>query len=521
MSSIDGPTGARPTVDDTIATARDSLVAAAKQAEADVVLSIPIWGWWGDGKTTALLTILGFCDESTHGVSLRLLTDTDDLAALEEENDDYRNLNLVSVATATRKDLQGKLKQFLDECEWPLGTDAPTPYLFGLSGVVRDLGFLYMPDLPGGAYQEAEEAAKAVLARAHACVILVDARRYAGGTAEGKQYKDEVHTRLRKCHKAHIPTAVLITKADSELSGEARDETMAALSVTLELFDSPLFHLAMVSVLGNGLTTDSEGAPDLPPVSDRNPQHLMGAFLWLLSQVYGQEASRLRNTVPAVRMQRLQMGSYRAPRTVVPELRSLGQYSGLSGVMATALPTKAGRSRLLATTPAGLVELSFIKEHGVSHSMDDIGTWSIASEDTELLDIAVRLSAGRVFAGPRRGATTLWRGQLGDDLIEEHLPFDLSAWAPVALDRVVGLDSSGRLHYLVVEQGRWKQTDYVGGFSTSPETSEIWVSPKGDMILVMSTAGIDAVNLQPDGFGERTENQRHRSDLGGSNGQSL
>ncbi len=496
----------RPTIEDIIDESRQILREVAVDALADVVVSIPIWGWWGDGKTTTLLTLLGACDETRHGITIRLLNDTDELADLETKHQEYRELSLVEVANSTRADLQEKLVQFMDECLWPVGTDAPTPYVFGLSGVMSDLGFLYMPDLPGGSFQGAEEAAKAVLSRAHGAIILVDPERYLSGGAEGKNYKDEVHTRLRKCYRAKIPTAILITKADRDSMRPSADETFSALSILIKHYPEKLFHLASVSVIGLGLdrSADDDGrTPQLPPPRERSPEHLIGAFLWLLARIFEKQSSQqLRTKIPAVRMKRLNAATFRTSRKTIPEFRSLGQFSGLSGLVKCCLPKVAGRERMLVGTVEGLVELSFVVDSGVSHSQANLGFWELGEVDPSELD--VYYCDGRVFAGRRRNAGSIWRGQLGDDLTEEHFPLDLVAWAPVTADRVVGIGPSRRLHSFVLKAGEWGISSFVPNFITgNGEYVQLWVSPRKDEVLAFSGQDVVGVRLSTSSFDER------------------
>jgi hypothetical protein len=77
-------------------------VATRPKSDRAVLLSVPIWGWTGDGKTCALLTALHYADAVEHALSLAYVTDIDELAELEREAEVYKGLNLAAVAAATK-----------------------------------------------------------------------------------------------------------------------------------------------------------------------------------------------------------------------------------------------------------------------------------------------------------------------------------------------------------------------------------------------------------------------------------
>lgn len=114
------------------------------------LLTIPTWGWTGDGKTCALLAALFHLEAPEHGVGLALVDDPGELDEVIESTDAFQGLSLAEVARSTRARVPRLLQKFVDECTWPPGTDEPTPYLFRVRGRRSTLGYAFMPDIQGG-----------------------------------------------------------------------------------------------------------------------------------------------------------------------------------------------------------------------------------------------------------------------------------------------------------------------------------------------------------------------------------
>ena len=186
----------------------------------------------GDGKTCALLTAVHFSDPAQHPLSFALITNTDELVSLESSSEDYKGLNLVGTAVSTTARLRGLAAHFIDGNDWPPGTDEPSPYILAIRNVTATLGYVLFPDLKGGSYRELDDAARNVLQRAHAAILLVNPETYNRKTTDGKRYRDEILSRLHEFSEAHVPVCVMITKADLyQGQHEAADETHSHLTM--------------------------------------------------------------------------------------------------------------------------------------------------------------------------------------------------------------------------------------------------------------------------------------------------
>jgi len=216
-----------------------------------VLLNIPIWGWTGDGKTCALLTAVHFCDPVQHPLGFSLITNTDELVSLESSAEDYKGLNLVGTAVSTTERMRGLAERFIDENDWPPGTDEPTPYILAIRNLTGTLGYVLFPDLKGGSYREVDDAARNVLQRAHAAVLLVNPQTYYKKTTDGKRYRDEILATLHDFGRADVPVCVMITKADLyQGQDQAADETHKQLTMLIDQQTSIQALLCRVSVIG-------------------------------------------------------------------------------------------------------------------------------------------------------------------------------------------------------------------------------------------------------------------------------
>src|ERR1700694_6042407 len=114
--------------------------------DKNVLLNIPIWGWTGDGKTCALLTLIHYCDPAQHPLGFALVTNALELQALENATDEYKGLNLASIASSTIERLRSLSELFIDNDDWPPGTDEPSAYVLAIRNIAATLGYVIFPD---------------------------------------------------------------------------------------------------------------------------------------------------------------------------------------------------------------------------------------------------------------------------------------------------------------------------------------------------------------------------------------
>jgi hypothetical protein len=303
-----------------------------------LLVNIPIWGWTGDGKTCALLTAVHFCDPAQHPLSFAFISNTDELVSLESADEDYKGLNLVSTAIANTERLRGLAEGFIDGNDWPPGTDEPSSYILAVRNATATLGYVLFPDLKGGSYRELDEAARNVLERAHAAILLVNPETYQKKTTEGKRYRDEVLARLQDFGKAKVPVCVMITKADLYLGQDrAADETHAQLTILVDQQKSLESLVCRVSVIGSARSPDDDqfrGAADgkqIPSVADRHPESMVKAWIWIVAQALCRPVEDIRRRLPAVNIGRTGNRSVDLGFQTIPELRQIGDFSGSPG----------------------------------------------------------------------------------------------------------------------------------------------------------------------------------------------
>ena len=197
-----------------------------------------------------MLTAIHYCDPGQHPLGFALITNTNELATLEAQIEEYRGLNLPGTAVSTTERLRALSDTFIDENGWPPGTDEPSSYILAVRNIAETLGYVLFPDLKGGSYRELDEAARDVLQRAHAAALLINPETYQKRGTDGKRYRDEILATLQGFSEANVPVCLMITKADLYPGqDEAADRTFQQLSILVDQQHSLKSLLCRVSVL--------------------------------------------------------------------------------------------------------------------------------------------------------------------------------------------------------------------------------------------------------------------------------
>lgn len=479
---------------------RLSEMLAQRQPDGNVLLNIPIWGWTGDGKTCSLLTAVHFCDPSLHPLGFSLVSNTDELVALEGSTEAYKGLNLAGTAAATTERLRQLSESFIDKNEWPPGTDEPSAYILAVRDIASTLGYVLFPDIKGGSFRELDETAREVLRKAHAAILLVNPELYAKQTTDGRRYRDEILVRLQKFAEAQVPVCVMITKADlHQGANQFTDTTHKLLTVVVERQKALQGLLCRVSVIG----LDKELFDNkLPSVAERNPEHLIKAWIWVVSQALCRPAQQLRDILPSVNIRSVAGRPVSLQLETLPELRQVGDFSGSPGL---ALCASSDDSRIPSFTfisdTGELLEASFdlsSKEEPKFRTVGTIPEWATATE------VESFYLGGEYFVGSKDKCNFIWQGAKGGPLARIPLPFEMASWVPASSRRLLGVDSSGRLHSFRQESGKWVQVDFLEGF-IAPSAFMICAYLEGSShALVYNGTSVDGVTILPDGkFGER------------------
>ncbi len=480
-----------------------------QERDRNVLLNIPIWGWTGDGKTCALVTAMHYCDPPQHVLGLALVTDSDELTNLEAAVEQYRGLNLASTAAATKNRLANLSRILIDDNTWPPGTDEATNYILAVQSLTGTRGYAIFPDLKGGSFREYDQIAREVLKRAHACIVLVNPETYASQTTEGKRYRNEIASRLHKCAEANIPTCVLITRADHHgRMASAADTTQNFLNIQLsnlqkspQGFDARIFR---VSVIGELRQEEISVPQQLPPASDRKPDQLIRAFVWILHKALSRAPESIREMVPPVHLRSIEEPNAKIAIKRIPELRSAGDFSECPGELLCASSDDARTAAFTFLNDANeLHELALNRDGNNVEKRQRIGT---LTDRDESLDAGIQghYVAGEFLIGPRRNASALWHGPKGDRLIRVPLPTEIVSWAPLGQRQIVGIDSAGRLHALSLEGGKWAQPDYIEDFIAPTPLLVCGVLQPARHVFALNGSKVEAVIILPNGmFGDR------------------
>ncbi|WP_147443872.1 hypothetical protein [Corallococcus sicarius] len=476
---------------------------ATKHKNRDLLISIPIWGWTGDGKTVALLASHYSLDVLKHGLSLALINNTYALQKMEAESEAYRGLNLVAAAATTKNRITPLIERFIEGGEWPPGTDEGSPYLFDLRTIFGTVGYLLMPDLRGGSYREGDEQAREVLRTAHACIILVRPEQFIAETSDGKRYRDAVIGQIQDSAALKIPTAVMITQADKYPdTGSAADTTHNHLTILLEQHDDFPNSISRVSVVGKKIENGQ-----LPPITERVADSLLRPVAWILWQALQRPKNAIHSIVPSISLQPTEVTSATEARATAPELRAISEKSNAPGIVIAAASTAPRTASFIFLDNDG-----FIFETELSTSSNQDSRFSKSGQltdfdiDTTNTQLQATVDSGNITLGQRVNANWIWHGPSGSQIQKTSLPAMLSAWASIGPGHIVGVDASGsgRLGSFRLSNGKWQLIDHVGGFLEQTPILTLGYLPRSMLVIAMNGKESEGVLLRSDGsFGDR------------------
>lgn len=454
----------------------------------DAIISIPIWGHQGHGKTTALLTAYKYCRPDVHAIGLALIKDTDPLRALSSTYPEYAALSLASLAEDTRYRVNEESKRFFQDNEWPAGTDEPTPYLFQVRTMSRSLGYLFAPDIRGGSFEEHDSVAKNALEKAHGIAIVVDPAAFEAETHNAKEYQDAVLSQIQWAAKEAIPALVLLTKADLHAKerstiDSAKNRISAWLLCQAESFAS---FVTEVSVVGDDTSSDTDNPA---PYQARKPDALIRAWVWLLSKAMAPAASELRKRVPTSDLAATRKGGTAVSASAISEVRLKREESAGLGTVLTGLV--GANTPFLFLADDSLVETRIVDggfEEGTSRTL------SAFDVEKHVIDAAFG-TGGSTFAGAQEGQDVIWYGATGQSLRPSQLPVTPKAWVPLGEKTLAVLDESGALHILVHQRDGWTGTpEFVKEFVPAPPAGAALAYGDG-LITCHTGASVRAVKV--------------------------
>jgi len=467
------------------------------QKSKHVLLNIPIWGWTGDGKTCALLTAIHYCDPGQHPLGLALITNTNELVSLESEIEEYRGLNLAGTAISTTERLRALSDTFIDDNDWPPGTDEPSSYILAVRNIKETLGYVLFPDLRGGSYRELDEAARNVLQRAHAAALLINPETYQKRTTDGKRYRDEILATLQGFSEANVPVCLMITKADLYPGqDEAADKTYQQLTILVDQQKTLKSLVCRVSVVG---TAASQEGSDLPDAANRHPENMLKAWIWVVAQAFDRTVEDIRRNLPLVNLNRTGSQTVEFGFTTISELRQIGDFSGSPGrVICASSDDPQSKSFTFLSEDGELLETTFATgEQPQFRSVGQILEW-------EPSDVRCDYIGGAYLLGSPSNCNFVWYGTKGGDLSKTSFPFEMASWVPMSSRRILGVDASGRLHSLRYSGGRWTQDDFVEGFIEPSDLLTCAFVERSSYALVFNGQSVEGISVVSEGgFGTR------------------
>lgn len=470
-------------------------------AEPDVLLNIPIWGWQGSGKTCALLTAIHYCRVELHGISLARVKDRDELLELEERVPSYRGLRLSAVAEATSARLGELSEQFFVDLNWPPGTDTPMHYLLEMRASSGKLGVALFPDIMGGSYEKLGEPAKNALANAHAAILLVDPEKYCDPLPRAKEYRDDILGVIQRCARSRIAVCAMITKVDEYKDDERVDDTVTSLHALLakqpEGFASKILR---VSVIGD---VEGNWKDRLPETQLRRPHELIYGWIWTLKQALTQPRANVINRVPRTNLK----GSFSPVAQVgtkrIPEIRVVRDKSSSPGrVLCCVSEGEGNRFLLLDETGTHLTEVAIdaTSDEAEIGGTVELRDWS--DSDTGTVAYA---TDGAIALGVEKGER-IWYGPKGQSLEPIDLPYPMVSWVPTGDRTIAGVDDRGTLHVLVLEAGKWRESDYRGEFVPASDCASTGFVKNEQLIIVHEGTTAAAIRISDQGrLGEMVE----------------
>ncbi len=469
---------------------------------AQTLVSIPVWGWTGHGKTTALLTATQCATAEEDVLCFRLIKDTRVLERLEQENREFEGLGLPAAATVTEERVRELYSGFIDGCEWPPGTETATPYLFQALSVKGVAGYVMFPDIQGGSYQSADHTSRRALDGAHACIVVVDSRLYIGPEAISREYANDVLELLQACSQRDLPILVLLTKSD-EYGGDGGvlDKARKRVALLLKTVASEAT-IANVSVIDDQQCSEVQST-DLPRIDERRVGNLVRAWVGVTVEALGRSRDVLLGTVPNTNLQAAKQPGSITKKSLV-ELRLLREYSDSPGAVLQCTGDRSSHSLYFLDSDSARVHEARINPHDGTYRFQE--PTQLEEWDPDVVDVLVEVRSESVFIGAREGATGIWVGARGQGLVRAPVPFPMASWCPVSADTLIGVTEQGALHSLRLSDGKWNDAEYLDGFiEASPHMVVRFIPSMGGVVCLNGVASRAIVVDGAAKFGQQLE----------------
>lgn len=489
------------------------------------LLSIAIWGWQGDGKTTSLLTALHFAQPLTHLLGFALVREHDEISEIAQR-DELRDVGILHLARSSTAKIDKLQARFIDECEWPDGTDSGDAYLVRVEDAANTRAFAVITDLPGGSYSENDIVAETVIKNAHAIIVMVTPERWLGQNLRARAYQNMVRYRIRRCMQQGVPVSVLVAQSDKDRA--AAKEVEQALGRSVEGFgtSSPC-KIFNVSVIADEPFEQEKAEGNVQPIrllpsAERQPSLLVAAWVWTLVKALVTEATSPSQRVPVIELEQAARGSDSQPTSLV-ELRQVGDFSGLPGTMICPIESTGTKCSFLVVHDDGTLAEVALNSDGSVPKLSNLGSLEgapdllqvrliespetgagEAEEEADIVALHGAVFNGELIVGPRFGPRSIWSGHLHDLVRPLPMPTTVVAWHALAADLISGVDGDGRLHLFRRDGSQWQQTDFIAEFVPNPDEGAFCAYIASSRVLVVGDGTTTrAVLVEAGKFGDR------------------
>ncbi|EKR65798.1 hypothetical protein LEP1GSC036_2633 [Leptospira weilii str. 2006001853] len=477
----------------------------------NTILTILIWGWVGDGKTVSILTAKHYLDLLKHGISLGEIVDQQDLKELEKSNIKFENLRALDLAKNTLAFVREYTKEFIENCEWPKGTNKHIPFLLRIDTFDSKNAYLYIPDLPGGSFQEADDISSHFINGSNGIIILVDPKRYKESSHEARKYVSEVRYRIKFAAEKKIPTVIFINKAD-DLSGiptnilDSVHEELTIYRSKLAGVEDEDYQILRSSVIGSKLWEEKsqpkpdEGAIFLPSADLRNPLNILKGWVWLIYKGY-ENSKQINDSIPSLHF-RNHSKNINSVGANLLDIRLISNYKNLIGLPILIISDSEDKIEILFLTEDG--KLNLVK-FGNSSEFKTEKIGEIIEFDSDMTELKCFIREGFLVIGKRKNTSFLYSGILGSDLNKTELEHPVYSWELMGNEELFTSNENGNLSILKLENKKWIPKDFLTEFLPKPSKIELMYDFKDRSLFAHNGTISSGVRIANNKFGDRFE----------------
>ncbi|WP_061247701.1 hypothetical protein [Leptospira noguchii] len=477
------------------------------------VLSIPVWGWQNTGKTSSILSAGFFLDCMKNGVSLSVVNHLESLIELQEQNLWMKRAGIVETAKSSKLSYISGAKEIIEKNSWPPGTDSHIPYFFRIDKPNGPLGYLYIPDIPGGSFQEANQIASTVIADANAIIIIVDPEIYSNSNVLAKHYKDEIRNIIHYFANRNLPVAVFISKCDkySSISDVIIDNVHQQLQIVRDAIKHSSIEIFRTSVIGSELEIPkSETQPikeekinSLPDSSHRQPDLLLKAWTWILYKAIRKVNENGLKHVVNIHPNINEMGKMNLSN-ITPDIREIGSISNRDSIPILCMQGNKSNFEILTIDSNRSVKKFSLKVNELNVSVSESLEYGIIHEFPEnISEMRYQYINGYIIIGKRKEADSIWSGLLGEEIKKRSLEHPILSWDVIDQNSIITLNSNGKVSLLGMNTDDWISKKFISLFTNNSSVATIKYIRNLEIAYAIRGNECEAVKINENAFAER------------------